>query len=95
MDESLRDALRTLRAADELRAVLPRSSRDRALIETDIQALDSEISRQLRSGLEGARRGRIRALADTAQVHFLEASLRFQETEPGRNWRPRTWPDRE
>jgi hypothetical protein len=95
MDDSLRDALRTLRAADELRAVLPRGSRDRALIEADIQALDSEISRQLRSGPEAAGKGRIQALEDTTRAHFLEASQRFQATEAGRNWRPRTWPDRQ
>ncbi|HVA87537.1 MAG TPA: hypothetical protein VNF73_14620 [Candidatus Saccharimonadales bacterium] len=42
-DDALIDALKVLHAAEELRRTLPRNSRDRQMIEADIEALTRDV----------------------------------------------------
>jgi hypothetical protein len=69
VEDTLREALDSLRAFDDLRRALPPGSRDRLLIEADLDSLDRAIRDWVAAEPSEARTAALRAAVDGIRLH--------------------------
>jgi hypothetical protein len=70
VEDTLREALDTLRAFDDLRRALPPGSRDRLLIEADLDTLDRAIRAWVAADPSVERTAALKAAVDGIRAHI-------------------------